>query len=566
MLHRRLAATLLAVLASTVVACGTFEPPASSPGSSRAAPSSAAGTGAPATLGASASPSSSARPVDLAHLAVSLEPFTKVDGGPLDIATPDDGSGRLFVVAQDGRIWVVDASGTVRSNPMVDLGDRLTSGGEQGLLGLALHPGFASNPLAFVNYTNKDGDSVIASLTIDPNDKNRLDPNSLQQILFLDQPFANHNGGDLLFGPDGYLYAFFGDGGSGGDPQGNGQNSEALLGKVLRLDIDHPSGDLPYSAPAGNPFLGGAGRDEIWLLGMRNPWRASFDRATGDLWIGDVGQSAWEEVDVARAGVGGLNFGWNRMEGNHCYAPGAACSTDNLTIPVTEYSHDLGCTIIGGYVYRGSKYPALAGAYLFADYCSGRIFAIDPSTDTFRAPIEVGNGGTGISSFGEDAAGELYVTNLDGDISRVAASTRSEPGGRRRPVRQSVSDLEWIRLLAVDADLLHALRRGSRGDVAGLRECRQRRGGDARRVDLEPGAKRVAGVASAEAVGAERDEWRVDPRPDAVGQGLHPVGRGDDRAALRSEHLRDVGRAGLLGRVEPVPAIDHQCVAPEHRP
>ena len=362
--------------------------------------------------------------MDLTNLGISLDPFASIEGGPLAIAAPADGSGRMLVAAQDGRIWAVDADGTVHPDPVVDLRDRLTSGGERGLLGLALHPGFPTDPRAFVNYTNKDGDSVIASLTLDPNDPNRLDPASHQRILFLAQPFANHNGGDLLFGPDGYLYAFFGDGGSGGDPQGNGQNRTRLLGKVLRLDIDHPDGDAAYSSPEGNPFLNTFGRSEIWLMGMRNPWRNSFDRATGDLWIGDVGQNAWEEIDVARAGIGGLNFGWNRMEGNHCYPPGSGCKRGGLTSPVTEYGHDRGCTVVGGYVYRGSKYPSLVGVYLFADYCSGRIFAIDPSTDNFRNPVEVGQAGNGISSFGEDAAGELYVTQLNGDISRVVPTTR----------------------------------------------------------------------------------------------------------------------------------------------
>jgi glucose/arabinose dehydrogenase len=353
---------------------------------------------------------------------VNLRSFAQVDGGPLGVAAPDDGSGRLFVVAQDGRIWMVGADGKVDSTPMVDLGGRLTSGGEQGLLGLALHPGFPTDPRVYVNYTNKDGDTVIASLTLDASHSNRLDPDSQQRILFVDQPYANHNGGDLLFGPDGYLYAFFGDGGSGGDPQGNGQNPNVLLGKVLRLDVDHPSGDDAYASPAGNPFLAGGGRPEIWLTGVRNPWRNSFDRATGDLWIGDVGQGAWEEVDVARAGVGGLNLGWNRMEGNHCYSPDTGCNQNGLTTPVTEYSHELGCTVVGGYVYRGAANPALAGVYLFADYCTGRIFAIDPSTDAFREPVQVGNGGDGISSFGEDAAGELYITHLDGDVSKVVAT------------------------------------------------------------------------------------------------------------------------------------------------
>jgi glucose/arabinose dehydrogenase len=359
------------------------------------------------------------------HIAITLEPFASIDGGPLAIAAPDDLSGRMFVASQDGRIWVVDADGTVRSDPMVDLRDRLTSGGERGLLGLALHPGFPTDPRVYVNYTNKRGDSVVASLTLDPNDANRLDPASHRQILFLTQPYPNHNGGDLLFGRDGYLYAFFGDGGSGGDPQGNGQNRNVLLGKVLRLDIDHPSGDAAYSSPTDNPFADGEGRPEIWLLGMRNPWRNSFDRKTGDLWIGDVGQSAWEEIDVARAGVGGLNFGWNRMEGNHCYPPGSGCKRGGLTPPVTEYDHEDGCTVVGGYVYRGMRFPAIVGVYLFADYCSGRIFTIDPATDDFRKPVEVGRAGNGISSFGEDAAGELYVTQLNGEVSRVIAGNRS---------------------------------------------------------------------------------------------------------------------------------------------
>jgi len=418
----------LGCLAAVVVVlgiAGCSSQPVQTSGATVAAPSPAA-SATPSEPGATGTPAPAAStgPLDLNHLAITLEPFTSVQGGPLDLVAPGDGSARRFIVAQDGRIWVAEADGSVHPDPLVDLRDRVRSGGEQGLLGLALHPGFPSDPRAFVNYTDRNGDSVIASLTLDPNDPNRLDPASEEQILFLTQPYANHNGGDLLFGPDGYLYAFFGDGGSGGDPHDNGQNRDALLGKVLRLDVDHPSGGRAYSSPAGNPFLGKAGRDEVWLFGMRNPWRASFDRATGDLWIGDVGQNAWEEVDVARAGVGGLNFGWNRMEGNHCYPSGADCSKAGLTLPVSEYGHDLGCTIVGGYVYRGTTYPALAGAYLFADYCSGRIFALDLRTDDFRKPIEVGNGGGGISSFGEDAAGELYVTNLSGDVSRVVPSAR----------------------------------------------------------------------------------------------------------------------------------------------
>jgi glucose/arabinose dehydrogenase len=422
MRDRLLRSLLPAAVALVVVAgCIDADPVTRAP-STTASP---AATGAPATAAPqpSASAAETAGPIDLDRLAVTLEPFASVEGSPLAIAAPDDGSGRLFVVAQEGRIWIVDADGTVQPEPMVDLKDWIVSGGEQGLLGLALHPGFPEDPRVYVDYTNGKQD-VIATLSLDPQDPTKLDIDSLTQILAVDDPFPNHNGGDLLFGPDGYLYAFFGDGGSGGDPLGSGQDRGSLLGKVLRLDVDHPSGKVPYSAPADNPFVGTDGRDEVWLMGVRNPWRNSFDRATGDLWIGDVGQGAWEEVDVARKGVGGLNLGWNRMEGNHCYPPGADCSTDGLTPPVTEYGHNLGCTVVGGYVYRGTKYPALQGVYLFGDYCSGRIFAIDPSTDEFRQPIEVGNAGSNISSFGEDTSGELYITHLDGDVSRVVVAGR----------------------------------------------------------------------------------------------------------------------------------------------
>ncbi len=354
---------------------------------------------------------------------MTLEPFATVPGGPLAIAAPRDGSGRLFVAAQDGKVWVIERDGTVRPVPLIDLGSRLHSGGERGLLGLALHPRFPTDARVFVGYTDTAGDTVVASLTLDPGDANRLDGASHRQLLFLDQPYANHNGGALAFGPDGDLYVSLGDGGSGGDPQGNGQNTDSLLGKILRLDIEVDSGGRSYSIPADNPFAGGGGRGEIWEYGLRNPWRMSFDRANGDLWLGDVGQNVFEEVDVARAGIGGLNFGWNLMEGSHCYNA-TRCQRTGLTLPVTDYGRDLGCTVIGGSVYRGAAYPFLVGTYLFADYCSGRLFAIDAAADGPVAPVEVGTGSGNISAFGEDAAGELYVTALDGTLSKVVATRR----------------------------------------------------------------------------------------------------------------------------------------------
>jgi glucose/arabinose dehydrogenase len=312
---------------------------------------------------------------------------------------------------------------------MLDISDLVSTGGEQGLLGIAVHPGFAEVPVVVVHYTDVDGDTVVASYRLDPADPDRLDPETVMTILAVDQPFANHNGGSVAFGPDGHLYVGLGDGGGGGDPLESGEHLDTLLGKILRLDVESPTaGGAAYAIPPGNPFASVNGaRPEIWLTGLRNPWRFAFDRATGDLWIGDVGQGAWEEIDVAPAGVGGLDFGWDRMEGAHCFEPQTGCPTEGLTLPVTEFGHEDGCTVIGGAVYRGTEQPLLAGGYVFGDYCSGRLWAIPASAAAAGetiAPVRVGTAGPGLAAFGEDEAGELYAANLDGTVSRVVATAR----------------------------------------------------------------------------------------------------------------------------------------------
>jgi glucose/arabinose dehydrogenase len=356
-------------------------------------------------------------------LTVTLEPIVDGFRAPLAVVSANDGSGRLFVVEQGGLIRIV-RDGQIDPDPFLDVSSEISAGGEQGLLGLTFHPDFPDDPRFFVDYTNRDGDTQVSSFTVDASNPDRAIPASEERLLIVDQPYANHNGGDVEFGPDGYLYIALGDGGSGGDPHGNGQNLSTKLGKILRIDVDGATGDGIYEIPKDNPFASTEGADPaIFLYGLRNPWRLSFDRATGDLWIGDVGQSHWEEIDVARAGTSGQNFGWNVMEGSHCFRPENACDETGLTMPITEYSHADGCTVIGGYVYRGSEQPALTSGYLFSDYCSGQIWAIDPSLDGLREPVVVGQAGATISSFGEDESGELYATALSaGTLLRVVAT------------------------------------------------------------------------------------------------------------------------------------------------
>jgi len=339
---------------------------------------------------------------------------------------PDD-SGLLYAVAQTGVIYVVDQSGAVQEQPFLDIHDRVRSGGEQGLLGLAFHPDYAANGRFFVNYTDVQGDTNISEFARSGGDRGfpTADPDTQRTVLRIEQPFPNHNGGMITFGPDGYLYIGMGDGGSGGDPFGNGQSLTTLLGKMLRIDVN--SGD-PYGIPADNPFPVGnrAGAlPEIWDLGLRNPWRWSFDRANGNLFIGDVGQNAVEEIDAVPAGEGGLNFGWNIMEGDQCFATDP-CDSTGLTPPVAVNHREQGeCAIVGGYVYRGSAYPDLVGEYLYSDNCKDTLWAFnaDDAIATGQAEVkELGSAGFNPTSFGEDQSGELYLVNGRGEIYRIVAT------------------------------------------------------------------------------------------------------------------------------------------------
>jgi glucose/arabinose dehydrogenase len=340
------------------------------------------------------------------------------DGLDAPIGITGDPSGRLLVNEQVGRVTAIETDGS--TSLVLDITDRVGSGGERGLLGLALHPGWPQVARAFVHYTDAAGDTVLAEFS--SADGRTLDAASEQILLQVDQPYANHNGGQLSFGPDGRLYLALGDGGSGGDPQGHGQDVATLLGSILRLDVDAAPGS--YVVPPDNPFAGGGGAPEIWAYGLRNPWRFSFDRAGGDLWIGDVGQGGWEEVDRLRAGQpGGANLGWNLMEGTHCFAV-EPCDAAGLVPPVAEYPTGSGCAVTGGFVYRGGAMAGLTGWYLLADYCSGLVSAVrsDTPDGSVASPVPLLETGLTVSAFGEDAAGELYLADHGGGaIYRIVA-------------------------------------------------------------------------------------------------------------------------------------------------
>ncbi|MDX2162621.1 MAG: PQQ-dependent sugar dehydrogenase [bacterium] len=344
---------------------------------------------------------------------------------PIGLTYAPDDSGRVFVWEQGGLIWPILPDGTVPFDPFLDLSGMIPSsvamGGysEQGLLGLAFHPNYAENGLFFAHFTDTAGDTVIARFQVSADDPDLADPATMQILLTVDQPFANHNGGHMAFGPDGYLYIGLGDGGDQGDPFGNAQNPAVLLGKILRINVNADT----YTAPPDNPFsTDPAFAPEVWAMGFRNPWRFSFDRATGDLFIADVGEWLWEEINYQPAGMGaGANFGWNLFESRNPRTPDA----DPLAFvaPIAEYSHSEGCSVTGGYVYRGAAMPDAQGVYFFGDYCNGSIWnAWRDDAGVWQAGL-FEQSGRQITSFGEDQAGELYLVDYKGDVLRLSAAS-----------------------------------------------------------------------------------------------------------------------------------------------
>jgi glucose/arabinose dehydrogenase len=348
---------------------------------------------------------------------IAVSPFVSGLTNPVDFQTPDDGSGRIFIVQQPGTIRII-SGGSLLASPFLDISSKVNfDGGEQGLLGLAFHPNYSLNRRFYVDYDRLSGtqmQTVIAEYQLTP-DPNAADVASERILLTVDQPFPNHKGGQLAFGPDGFLYIAFGDGGSGGDPLGNGQNRQTLLGKIARIDVDHIDTGLQYAIPPDNPFTGTTDRGEIWAYGFRNPWRFSFDKSTGRLFVADVGQDKFEEVDLVQKG---LNYGWNIMEGAHCFNPPTGCDMTGLTLPIAEYDHSEGVTEIGGYVYHGTAISGLAGAYVFGDFSNGKIWELTESSGTWTRTLLLSSGHN-FSAFGQDAAGELYIVDYAGSVLKI---------------------------------------------------------------------------------------------------------------------------------------------------
>jgi len=333
-----------------------------------------------------------------------------------NLVQPDDTGDLIFITEQGGVIYSFSSNNPQQADVFLDITDRVNRGGnEEGLLGLAFDPDYRENGYLYVYYSVADPSrSVLARFSIDEEDTDVADPESEVIIMEVAQPFANHNAGQLAFGPDGYFYIGLGDGGGSGDPLGNAQNLSTVLGSILRIDVNGLSAPGDYAIPADNPFMGTEdAREEIWAFGLRNPWRFSFDLETGLLWAADVGQNLWEEIDIITKGA---NYGWNIMEGSHCYSPSTGCNQSGLTLPIFEYDHSQGCSVTGGYVYRGDQIPALQGYYIYGDYCSGNIWALAYDGSAVTENIRLVDSGLSITSFGEDLAGNLYILDRQGGI------------------------------------------------------------------------------------------------------------------------------------------------------
>jgi glucose/arabinose dehydrogenase len=382
-----------------------------------------------------AAPGARAVTFDPTAIDIGLRPVGSGFDNPVLITNAGDGSGRLFVVEQTGYVRNLK-SGPGGTPIFLDIHTRTQCCGERGLLGLAFHPRFASNGKLYVNYTRaSDGATIIDEYRVASNPNNVDESATRRQILAISQPYSNHNGGGIAFGPDGYLYIGMGDGGDANDPEERAQNTNSLLGKMLRIDVNGTSTGKQYRLPASNPYVGVPGLDEIWAIGLRNPWRWSFDRITGDLWIADVGQGSWEEVDrstKASGGGRGLNYGWDVMEGFHCFEPMTGCSKAGKTLPLAEYGHVNGnCSITGGYVYRGNRFALLRGGYFYADYCSGRIWAVKSTAAGPATGRQLLDTSLNITSFGESEGGEIYLVAQNGDIRQLVELSRYPGSGSR---------------------------------------------------------------------------------------------------------------------------------------
>lgn len=399
-------AVLAGVLAAAVLA-GCAGPQSPGPRPSEETP-----TGGPPSI---------TETVPVAEWPDEIEGFEK----PTSIVAPGDGSPRLYVTEQRGIIRLVK-NGKLEDEPALDLRNEVgSSASEQGLLCIAFPPGYAEKGYAYLDFTDEGGDTRVCRIGRSSSDPDRFDPDTLQVLLRIDQPYTNHNGGQLAFGPDGYLYVGMGDGGSAGDPQNRAQNRRSLLGKILRIDVESSPAKEGYDIPKGNPFADGSGgRPEIWLLGLRNPWRFSFDPETGNIWIADVGQNGWEEIDTLPPGTGGANLGWALYEGNHRYKA-SSIKREGYWWPVDEYSRSEGISVTGGYVYRGRRYPDMQGLYVFADFGSGRIWTLEGRSDGSFDRREVEDTDWSISTFGIDGDGELWAADWsEGVLHRIGDLSR----------------------------------------------------------------------------------------------------------------------------------------------